>query len=92
MTKKDKIVTVYLHQEDYLFLDKQVRAMDPNRKKGFARTTVFWSLFKALIIALHRPQHYTLVETLYHMCLAAVPPEDEEGQQLIIQQVFAKSK
>lgn len=78
-----RVVIAYLDADDFQFIDRQLRVIAPGRKLGFPKSKIIEGFLKSIVIALHRPNHYSVGEMVLHMCKAATKPEDTEGQELI---------
>jgi hypothetical protein len=79
----ERAVTIRVRERDYDLLDQHLRAIAPQKKKGFPKACIIEGFWKSLVIALYRPDPYPLGEMLYRMSLAAIRPEDTEGQEMI---------
>lgn len=88
-SKDRHAVVAWLSPSEFIFLDKQLRAADPSRRLGFAKGRILKAFCKSIIIAMHRPNHYSLGEMVYRMCAAAVPSDDQEGQSQIKEILYA---
>lgn len=79
----ERAITIRIRQKDYDLLDRELKAIAPTRRLGFPKAVLLEGFCKALVIALHRPNHFSLGEMLLRMYLAAIPPDDTEGQEQI---------
>lgn len=81
LMRKPKNRQIYcdLPPGDFEFLVKQFKTIAPERRKGVSKAKIAQILFRTIIIALKRPNHYSMWEILSRMCMAPIRPKDEEG-------------
>jgi len=80
---QERAVTIRLSPRVYEPLDRQLKAIAPQRRLGFPKALIVESFCQALVIGLQRPDAYSLQEMLRRMYEAAIPSGDEEGQEMI---------